>query len=341
MITATLKTPKGETVCEISLPRNPSELSLVRYVSFLIEVAKIDLPGKNVVAVMAKAVSEFSGVDIGTIFRAKLGEDWTGENEAIEGIKTLYGWCVHTIGQYKGVLRGEQDHTFDVGGELFNIPVIRVQQIGGTILPDIVVAEAIEAFETVRAFSEHVEKGANVRECVAMLQTLTDSTDKLPYMKRLRALVPETESVDLENSDYDYFQELLSTHGDEDGNYTYSRYLTMMAILCRKEGEKLPVNESERRKFIAERSAFFQGIDAKTAMDVDFFLLNIFSDLNKTHHVIGSLIRPVIGAVVETKKLSEKPMPVRSNTRKQYTKGLGGVRSLSRSQRRAGLTTPK
>lgn len=341
MIVASLKTPSGETVVDIPLPSNPSELSLVKYVSFLIEVAKIDLPGKNVVHVMAKAVSEFSGVDIDTIFLAKLGEDWTAETQAIEGIKTLYGWCVSKIGKYKGVLRGDDDHEFRYQGETFQIPVIRVQQIGGTILPDIETGEAIEAFETVRSFSEHIEKGSSVRECVAMLQTLSLSDDKAPYMKRLRLIVPETDGIDLENADYEYLQGVLAKHGDEDGNYTYSRYLTMMAILCRKQGEKLPSNESERRKFIAERSAFFQGIDAQTAMDVDFFLLSIFNRLGKTHPVIGSLIHPAIGAGVGMIRQKEMPMQGRSSTRKLFTKGSVGNRSLSRSQRRDGLSIQK
>lgn len=341
MIVANLKTPSGETVVDIPLPANPSELSLAKYVSFLTEVAKIDLPGKNVVQVMAKAVSEFSGVDIDTVFRAKLGEDWSEETQVIEGIKTLYGWCVNTIGRYKGVLRGDEDHSFEYGGQIFFVPVIRVQQIGGTILPDIETGEAIEAFETVRAFSEHIEKGAGVRECVAMLQTLPNNEDKAPYIKRLRVLVPETESVDLENAEYEYLQELLSKHGDEEGNYTYSRYLTMMAILCRKQGEKLPTVDSERKRFIAERSAFFQNIDAKTAMDVDFFLLTIFNALEKTHPVIGSLIHPVLGAVVGMTRQKEMPMQGRSNTKNPFTKGLGGNRSLFRSQRRAGLSIQK
>lgn len=341
MIVANLKTPTGETVVDIPLPSNPGELSLVKYVSFLAEVAKIDLPGKNVVQVMAKAVSEFSGVDIDTVFRAKLGEDWSEETQVIEGIKTLYGWCINAIGKYKGVLRTDEDHEFVYGGEKFYIPVIRVQQIGGTILPDIETGEAIEAFETVRAFSDHIEKGAGVRECVAMLQTLPVNEDKAPYIKRLRILIPEAEGVDLENAEYDYLQEVVSKHGDEEGNYTYSRYLTMMAILCRKRGEKLPSSESERRKFVAERSAFFQAIDAQTAMDVDFFLLNIFSTLNKINPVIGSLIHPAIAAGVEMTSQSVKRTAVPSNTRKRFTSESGGNRSLSRSQRRAGLSTPK
>jgi len=325
MIIASLKIPSGEVVAEIPLPASASELSLARYVSFLSEVSKIDLPGKNAVTVMAKAVSEFSGVDLETVFRAKLGEDWNEETQAIEGVKTLYGWCVNTIGQYSGDLRAEKDHSFEYNGERFCIPVIRVQQIGGAILPDIEAGEAIEAFETVRAFSDHVSKGVSVRECVAMLQTLTDDTDKIPFVKRLRALVPETESVSIESADYDYLQGLLSAHGDEDGNYTYSRYLTMMAILCRKEGEKLPSNESERRAFIANRSAFFQDIDAKTAMDVDFFLLTLFNVLGKTHHVIGSLTHQALGAVVATTKQNVNLTRAHSSTKKRSTKGLVGA----------------
>ena len=50
-----------------------------------------------------------------------------------------------------------------------------------------------------------------------------------------------------------------------------------LAVLCRKEGEELPTDEVEFNRFVEGRQIFFTGegkvkaIDAKTALDIDFF----------------------------------------------------------------------
>ena len=325
MITATLKTPKGETVCEIPLPSNPSELPLANYVSFLAEAAKVPLPGKNVPMAMAKAVSEFSGVPFDTVLTAQFGEDWNAETTVIDGVKTLYGWCVNVLGKWKGELRGEDDFEFTHKGEAFTVPYVTAQALSGAILPDIEVVEAIEAFEVVRLFTSQIETGASVRECVAMLQVLSDEKERETYTKRLRALVPELQSTDFEAIDYEGLEEVSAKHGDESGNMAYTRYLRMMAILCRKPGEKLPADESQKKRFIAERSAFFQDIDTATALDADFFLLTIFNNSGKINHVVGSLIHPVFGHVVETKSQSVKRIREQLSTRRLSTKESVGA----------------
>jgi len=319
MIAVTLKTPAGEDVCEIRLPANASELPLSRYVSFLNEAAKMKLQGKNIVVTMARAVAEFAGQPFDVMLMAKFGAEWTNNEAGIDGIRALYGWCIDTIGKYKGELRIDATHSFQYKGEKFEIPTLVLKAIGGTILPDIETGEAIEAFEVIRTFGESIEKSATVQECIAGIRNQGDDTEK--YVKRVRELVPELRGIELVGATEDQYMEILQQHGDEDGNLTFSRYLYMMAILCRKPGEKLPVKHAEKKNFINERAAFFQEIDTKTALDVDFFLLSILSALKANHQTVGSLIRLGFEAAVETKRLKGKLITGPSNTRKLFING--------------------
>lgn len=325
MIKIELKNRAKEVVCQIKLPANAGELPLANYVSFLAEADKVGRNGYNSVRQMAKAVAEFSGEPVEKVMKAQFGDDWDGQDAGqIEGIKAMFGWCVDVVGGWKGELRGNDNHRFEYDGETFEIPIIGVQAIGGRVLPDIEVNEAIEAFETVRLFGDQITKGATVRECVGALKMTKEKQVREPYEKRLKAMVKEAEKADL--SDYETLDNLLDQHGDESGNMAYSRYLTMMAILCRKPGETLPEKDSEKQRFIAARAAHFQGIDTKTALDVDFFLLTTFNALGMIQPVFGSLIRPLIGPVVETRNWNVKPMPGRLSTTAMFTHVWGGKR---------------
>jgi hypothetical protein len=48
--------------------------------------------------------------------------------------------------------------------------------------------------------------------------------------------------------------------------------LNVIAVLCRKKGEKLPSLPDEQNDWIRERIEFFKGLDFQTAMNVGFFL---------------------------------------------------------------------
>lgn len=324
MIKAQMKDPKGNVVCEITLPATPSELPLANYVSFLTEAAKYGIPGQNLIRVMAKAVAEFSGQPIETILSAQLGDGWQDSDAPVEGIAAMYGWCMNVIGKWQGNFREYGNFEFQHKGQTFHIPTITTQAIGGASLPDIDVNEAIEAFETVRMFSDRIQAGATVRECVSVLQMVFDEKKRESYEKQLMTLIPESKSMDLK--DFDVLETILEKHGDQDGNMSYSRYLMMMAIICRKPGEKLPENEKAKRAFINERAILFQDIDTQTALDVDFFLQITFKAYGMTLPVIGSLIRPALGHVVEMKSWKGRLIPGPSSKTKLFTNVLGGKR---------------
>ena len=52
-------------------------------------------------------------------------------------------------------------------------------------------------------------------------------------------------------------------------NSTFSKYLSELAILLVKEGEKIPTDETEFRQFMAERMEFWQDIDLQTAVNIE------------------------------------------------------------------------
>lgn len=324
MIVVKLKTPAGEPVCDIELPTTPAELPLARYVSFMNEVAKMQLSGNNIVMTMARAVAEFAGNPLDQILTAHFGAEYTQNESAIDGIRALYGWCIETIGKYKGELRNKDNCQFGHKGQVYEIPTLVIKSMGGNILPDIETAEAVEAFEVVRLFGDSIEKAASVQECVAAIRTNDD--DKATYIKRLKALVPELAATNFEETTDEQFWQILEKHGDDNGDFVFSRYLHMMAILCRKPGEKLPWKPAERKRFINERAAVFQDIDTATGLDVDFFLLSTLAALRKNHQTVGSLSLQALGATVETRRLKGRLITGRSSIRKRSTKGLVGVR---------------
>lgn len=60
----------------------------------------------------------------------------------------------------------------------------------------------------------------------------------------------------------------------EIGNIEFNLGLTEAAILLRKKGERLPSNETERRRFINERKQVFARATLDTILDLRFFLAN-------------------------------------------------------------------
>lgn len=108
-------------------------------------------------------------------------------------------------------------------------------------------------------------------------------------------------------------QHLEKPEGDPEGSYRYGLYLRLLAILASKEGEKMPVDAGAMQAFIAERTAYFQDIDTKTALDVDFFLTAILTHLGKTHRIAGSLALPVIGHGAVTQRLKWRRIKGRKN----------------------------
>lgn len=82
----------------------------------------------------------------------------------------------------------------------------------------------------------------------------------------------------------------IASEGDEEGSLWFSEYCNLLAVLFRKEGERLPIDDRQRAVFLDERAAHLQNIDAGTALDVDFFLTHCLLAMNQTAYLVGSLI---------------------------------------------------
>jgi hypothetical protein len=128
----------------------------------------------------------------------------------------------------------------------------------------------------------------------------------------------------------------VSQNGDPDGSLWFTEYLQILAILARKEGEQLPLDDAERLAFIEARSAHFLDIPVDIALDVDFFLLTGLLLLKITPRFIGSLTLPALQILQEVKKSpSQSAKPKRLLLPRQ--KGLAGAGSRSRRQKIIGL----
>ena len=82
---------------------------------------------------------------------------------------------------------------------------------------------------------------------------------------------------------------------DPEGSGLYTYYLNLLSVLALKDGERLPVGESDVENFIEARTLHFadieggNGIDAGTALDVDFFLAGLMKPSVLTGAAVGTL----------------------------------------------------
>lgn len=319
---ATLKRRNGEPIAVFDLPETNTETPLSRYISFLNEMKKFELEDINPIQVMAQAVGEFTGVELGDILQAKIGDEWEKDRQLDGGVRSLYGWIVNTLTNWKGEARSPNDFTFEYKGDKYKIPYLVSSEIAGGLPTlqgnDIETNDAVEAFETIRMFDQSVKsagdpKGERAKRIAQLKGDIVkngdESGDKMREMKRLEA-----------QTDHD---------GDPNGNLMFARYLRMIAILARKEGERLPTNDGDRERWIQTRMLHFQEIDTKTALDVDFFLIGLLMLSKRTHPVIGSLIHPLFGLAVANQsrqQQSAKPTIKRYRTKRKYKSALAGVR---------------
>ncbi len=134
---------------------------------------------------------------------------------------------------------------------------------------------------------------------------------------------------------------------DADGSQTFAKHLKLLAVLCRKDGEILPVDDVERENFILERSNLFGGqygamINAGTAVDVDFFLTAFSKRLNNSRNVTTFLyLQSLAIAALVTLKRQPVRKPNHKTTAKPYLNGSDGGRSFRRSLKRATLRAEK
>ena len=287
---------------ELQFPDGPSELPLNRYIDFFAHTRKMAY--ENPIQNMAAAVACFAGID---------EAEMRGINAGEAGIKQLFSFALKQVQKWQPERMdyNEKRIEFKVKGESFYLI--------NPFLPesDYNVAEAVEAFETLRLYESAIKKSETVTELAIGLQFDPDNED---LKKRLLAAIPD-KTVDVNDT-----WTVIQKYGDPDGNKAYTRYVKLIAIFARKENEFLPTNEMKRRAFIADRTKLFQSVDAKTALDVDFFLLSMFTNYKQTVACIGSLVRPLLELVVEMNVRNVKRTIGRSKPKKKPLTKQGGVR---------------
>jgi hypothetical protein len=171
-------------------------------------------------------------------------------------------------------------------------------------------------------------------------------TQKIMAMGAENVLPPLTVAEFVEAAEINRIADtVIDETGDNEGNVLLTKYLSLLAVLCRKEGEALPIDEAERELFIKERAGYFftckSGmIDAGTALDIDFFLTAFLVRYEKINRVIGFLYLQSLEIVLSL-LTRLKPLPKQSKTQKSTAKKFlgasGGAASSQRSQRRATL----
>ena len=135
------------------------------------------------------------------------------------------------------------------------------------------------------AFKEVVHRG-NVYHIPAITKTMIANEPLLPDVQVIE-VVEASEAQRLfqqatESRKTDFGDERNPNAGDPDGSFIFTMYLKTLAILLRRENERLPVNDSEREAFIAQRVHEFSDVSAAVALDVDFFLLNTLATYEKS-----------------------------------------------------------
>lgn len=65
---------------------------------------------------------------------------------------------------------------------------------------------------------------------------------------------------------------------DDNGNFEFALNLRLFAVLCRLEGEHIPIDIRERDKWLDGRMSHFEGVPMNIVLDVRFFLLHTMGD---------------------------------------------------------------
>ena len=124
---------------------------------------------------------------------------------------------------------------------------------------------------------------------------------------------------------------------DESGSNLFAKYLKLLAVLCRKDNEHLPVDDVEREQFILERGNVFGGsngemISAGTALDVDFFLTAFSGRLKNSRNVTTFLyLQSLLIAALVTLRRQPVRKPQGKVIAMKSLNGSGGGRSSRRS----------
>lgn len=118
---------------------------------------------------------------------------------------------------------------------------------------------------------------------------------------------------------------------DPDGSGLYTYYLNLLSVLALKDGERLSVGESDVENFIEARTLHFadmetgNGIDAGTALDVDFFLAGLMRPSELTGAAVGTLSNHALDLV---QRIANRDRPNRKRLMRQL---LTAKKSLKKS----------
>ncbi len=304
MIKISAKNKAGGVAAELEMPGGLDELPLNRYIDFFAHTKRAMY--RNPVQEMAAALAAFCGVDVQEIY----GIAADGEG----GLRQLYAFALDRMHNWGPAATGANGGmVFEHEGQVFEVRDFLAPQT------DMTTAEAIEALEVVRLFGDEIDKRATLTE--AAIDALASPGDK-EKAAALAAAAPKGADISGERAIID----LIAAHGDEDGNFAFTRFVKIVAIFARKPGETLPPSEAERAAFIEKRMLAFQGISAKTALEVDFFLQTMFARSGMTPPCIGSLTRPLLEAVAETKLRRGRHIKAASGRKNRSSKKPGGAR---------------
>jgi hypothetical protein len=142
---------------------------------------------------------------------------------------------------------------------------------------------------------------------------------------------------------------MVETTQDPDASGLYTYYLNLLSVLALKEGERLPYGESEVENFINARTEYFadihggNGIDAGTALDVDFFLAGLMMRSEVTGAAVGTLSNHALDLV---QRIARRARPNRKRSMQQSrtaSKSLSKSdtgKSTSNSLKGRGLSKP-
>jgi len=311
-IKATL-TANGRTLAELNLPRSLADVRLSQFVNFLVECRNLEDTETGQLQTMCRAISAFCDVPLETIIQAEAGnvQNITGLESSVSGV---FGYLANLIGGAQGEPLTADKAEFQYKGETYRIPYIVQLALAGEVnLPGLSVIETIEALEVQRWKLQATKNQGDPDGAIKrrIMGEATAEVSLLPQTDRNRAKILEaaekTAAIEIEKA------------GDPNGSLLFSMYLRMLAVLCRKPGEHMPFEDSARETWIQERALHFADIDAQTALNVDFFLSNIFKPYENGPLAPGSLIRQSFAVLVAIRLRKPKRKTAQGSTMRKYS----------------------
>lgn len=331
-MTATLNTGAGE-VATINLPASLSEVPLNRYIDFIVECRDIGDPSKNQVSAMAHAAGSFYGLDLDNMVKMTLETDPDAQIVGLDqSLNTLYAYAIKLVRDSAGVMVPPDQAKVVYMGETYHVPTFIQNALGDSILPNISVIEAVECAEIRRVTAQSLEARGNPNGQLRkqVLDLLIGETGP--------GNIPKKEVLDKAEA---FIKEETAKRGDPDGSLMFTMYLHLLAVLLRKEGEQMPIGDADRERWILDRVAHFQHIDAQTALNLDFFLLHILKPSEQSPDAIGFLSRPMMRLLLEMELRIAKQKPKLNRKTRRSLRGLAGGKSVSSSSKKNGLGKSK